>query len=627
MRSPRVVVPIVLALVLATLAFSAGPSGMKAVSLPGESHVWTDQALPAAAATPTPVPTPTPEAGSSIIESAMAALQNLDSYRTTLRAEWDGTTSDGKPSKGYLDVKTAYVREPLAYRMDMEGQGFESENQAIMKYTFIQVGDKAWYYDSSTDKWTQMPATTMNVEEGFFMSPKDILSEFNITEGHRSPGTQTVNNIECYQYLFSEKDLKSSSGNEELTRAEGEAYVAVDGGYLVHFTLQGEMSGTGTAQESLIAQGTMQVVFNLSEVNQPITIEPPPEALEQAKGREDIPMLPDAKVEFSTPQFISYSTASSVMEAGNFYEEEMPKKGWKGDATNEVSEDATYLNYTKAADSAMIMITKGDQEQTSVQISISSSQETPEVNRTPEVTVEVATPKVTEEIVTPEATEEIVTPEVTEEVVTPEVTEEIVTPEVTETPEAQMREDIPLAADAEVDYASPEFTSYRTNQTVQETADFYETEMPNNDWEAAEDNAVYEETAFLSYTKQGEMATVAIFLDDQQVTNVVITVGPMEEAVTETPVPQTRQDIPMLADAKLEPDSTADYIIYRTAKKMKDVGTFYQKEMPKNDWKAAKENNLAENGYLDYTKGSETATVYVTAESKGCLVEIMVSTE
>ncbi len=125
-----------------------------------------------------------------------------------------------------------------------------------------------------------------------------------------------------------------------------------------------------TDPEEVFEEGNIIMTFDISEVNQPITIEPPAEAEAQAGGRDDIPMLPDAEVDFASGEFISYQTASSVADAADFYQDEMPKIGWTADEGNTVFDENALLHYTKGSESADVII-GSDENGTTVLITIS----------------------------------------------------------------------------------------------------------------------------------------------------------------------------------------------------------------------------------------------------------------
>jgi len=306
------------------------------------------------------------------LDMSMSGLEDLNSYRSDMYVKWEGTEG-GEPVTGSLSVKSAFVREPPAYEMHIEGQGFEGEaDQGLGKVSFITIGDSTWFYEGETDTWMQMPSGDSGFDEGFFFAPQDFFSEFDTSTGKRSLVPQKVNGVQCYKYTFTEKDLQVEDPEEgEIVRAQGEAFVAVDGGYMVKLDMEVEMTSKAEDEFAAFEKGTIEMEFEVYDINQPIVIEPPAEAEKQAKEREDIPMLPDAEIQFSSPDFITYKTASSVKDATEFYETEMVKQGWESSGDSFVMEDTAMLSFEKDGATASIMIGAGD-EGTDVMITVES---------------------------------------------------------------------------------------------------------------------------------------------------------------------------------------------------------------------------------------------------------------
>jgi len=262
------------------------------------------------------------------------------------------------------------VREPAAREMQFEAKGMDqASSQTPSKISFIQVGDTAWMYESQSNTWMQLPAGESNFAEGFF-KPEDLMSGFGVNKGQRSLLPQEVNGVSCYKYTFTDKDFASTTTGETVKNATGEAYIAVDGGYVVKMTINGDVSYTKTDQ--MFDEGTIKLAFDLSDINKPITIEPPAEAKAQTGGREDLPKMPDAKVELSTSELISYRTASSVKDTADFYETEMVKNGWTAGQNNKdlIMDESAILSYTKDSETANVIVNKDDKG-TGVMISIS----------------------------------------------------------------------------------------------------------------------------------------------------------------------------------------------------------------------------------------------------------------
>jgi hypothetical protein len=307
------------------------------------------------------------------LDMSLSGLENLNSYRSMMYVEWEGTEG-GEPSSGYLHIEYASVREPPAYEMHMTGEGFDAGgDMGLGTVSFVQVGETAYFYDGESGNWSQVPAGTFDFEEGFFFTPQDFMSGFSTSTGKRSLVPQSVNGVMCHKYTFSEKDLVSMSPDEgQITRADGEAYVAVDGGYIVKLSVEIEMVA-GSDEVATFDEGTIWMVFELSDINQPITIEAPEGVSDQPAGREDIPLMPDATEVSSSADFVTYATSSSLSDVTSFYESEMPANGWEASEESIKMEDMTWMDFTKNGETASIMVSimvSGDESSTSVVITI-----------------------------------------------------------------------------------------------------------------------------------------------------------------------------------------------------------------------------------------------------------------
>jgi hypothetical protein len=286
----------------------------------------------------------------------VSGLKDLNSYRATFRFDWSGL-KDGQPVTGFMEMQSAFVREPPAQELYFEGQGFEGEEkQGLGEVAFIQVGNTAWFYEGESDTWMQVPAGSLDFAEGLFFKPEDLLQNFDVTKGQRDPIPKEVNGVPCYVYTFDEKDfdLTDLSQGDEVVRAAGEVCVALDGGHVVQLVVDADFRYTDPGQ--VFEEGNVLITFNISDVNQPITIGPPAEAEAKIGGRDDIPLLPDADVEFASSELISYRTSSSVAEAAQFYQDDMPNYGWIPDEGNMIFDENALLQYNKEGETADVII-------------------------------------------------------------------------------------------------------------------------------------------------------------------------------------------------------------------------------------------------------------------------------
>lgn len=100
------------------------------------------------------------------------------------------------------------------------------------------------------------------------------------------------------------------------------------------------------------------------------TPSPRPEPTSELRVIRDVPLLPDAVVDFSTADILGYHTQVSVKEAGEFYEREMPARGWKPAPDNSVATDAATLSYSKNLRTVSVIVYPGGENQTYLLITL-----------------------------------------------------------------------------------------------------------------------------------------------------------------------------------------------------------------------------------------------------------------
>ncbi|MGC8880392.1 MAG: hypothetical protein ACP5R2_14345 [Anaerolineae bacterium] len=331
----------------------------------------------------TPQPTEEATEPEATEEVPPSGLQKLDSFRSEMMLSWNGTKAVedeagkkvDKQVEGFFNLKFAFVRQPPAYEMHMEGVGLEGmDPEKVTKISFVQVGDTAWMYQSDTGSWMQMPAGEMSSADFMEMTPATLLPGLDATLKEKGEASeQTINRVKCYNYTFSEKDIPTSAELGKISRASGEMCLAAEGDYIVNFSLSADVASS-YEENPMFDKGSINMTYKVFDVDQPIVIEPPAEALAQQGAREDVPMTEDAKIDFSMPGMVSYKTALSIDEVAKFYETEMPKQGWTlGKDGKTKLEDMVSLTFTKDKDKAFVMISK-DQEGkgTSVMVTIQS---------------------------------------------------------------------------------------------------------------------------------------------------------------------------------------------------------------------------------------------------------------
>jgi hypothetical protein len=168
--------------------------------------------------------------------------------------------------------------------------------------------------------------------------------------GAQPAGTETVNGLAANHFTFDERAL----GQAGIATTTGEMWLAASGGYLVKYTLttQGDANTFG---DGIV--GTLTVDYELSGVNEPVTLQLPDDC---PAGRVDAPRLPDAANVVEVPGLLSYDTAASLAEAAAFYQQQLPSLGWTVLDEPGAGEHSVMLEYTQAGQTLTIAITASD---------------------------------------------------------------------------------------------------------------------------------------------------------------------------------------------------------------------------------------------------------------------------
>jgi len=373
----------VVAIVLAALTIGLAACGDSESPQPTEAvEAPTNTPLPQPTNTPLPPPTntappaptedttaagedtPQPPSGDQGFDvGGLGQPEDLDSFRSTMVLSWQGTTADGAEVSESMMIAVEFQREPLAEHVTilgdfpgMEDLGLEGD-QALEMYIVDDL-----MYMNLFGSWIQAPADEggLGAEDMAFMTTEDMLGDL---EDANYEGTTTYNDIEVEHYSFDETSFSAANMPEgmDVEEASGNIYVAADGNYLVHMDMS--MSGanlelpTGESGDTL-QDGSMEITVDLSDINQPINIELPEEALASGQPPDDIP-VPDNAEDLQIVDFMGMITFLSPLtpeEVADYYIAEMPNNGWTEVSLDQMT-DMHSLEYSKEARTASILIT------------------------------------------------------------------------------------------------------------------------------------------------------------------------------------------------------------------------------------------------------------------------------
>lgn len=273
--------------------------------------------------------------------SVTSGLERLDSYRGYMRMAFESDASS-ESDQWTMEMDIEYVREPFAQRIAIYGGGIAGVGEGGMES--VQIGDQQ--YAVFGDQCVSTSADTDEAMDTEIFELDDVMG--GLDNARRVLPDETANGILCRHYVFDETAVAWAT----LTQAEGEAWIAVDGGYVVKYTLVAEGTDPTSQQE-----GHVEWEYELLDVNVPITIEPP-------AGCEDVesafPIMPDATNTSTFGGMVTYESSSSFEDVQAFYQEQMPAEGWSETDDSFITTGTAMLNYTQGDQTATVTITGED---------------------------------------------------------------------------------------------------------------------------------------------------------------------------------------------------------------------------------------------------------------------------
>lgn len=190
-------------------------------------------------------------------------LAALSSFRQKVVLNF---TADDSGMHSKVTYEGDVTVQPSALGSVVRVEGQSAEELPSNQVELIWIDDQVWV-KMGRRPWTAVPVSAVESEYGGEVVAVGQLLPF-IQQARRVPPDETVNGIPCQHYVYDVSNLPSDAG---MTAAQGDIWVARDGGYVVRLTLDGHGTYSGTYSSS----GTLQLVYDLYDVNAPITITPP----------------------------------------------------------------------------------------------------------------------------------------------------------------------------------------------------------------------------------------------------------------------------------------------------------------------------------------------------------------
>jgi hypothetical protein len=205
-----------------------------------------------------------PELGDSDLDPRGEGLGHVSTFRQHMRVSFTGEESDYTGVFGYdAEVNTG----DQALHAVVTAEGAAAMELPSNTVEVIWIGTQMWV-KIGKQPWVPVP-------EGVEALP---FAEQALAIGDLLPYVQhfdkvddrTVNGIPCAYYTYDADNVPTKYG---YVSGQGDICVAFDGGYVVHYTLDG--SGTFTDEDFFQGSGTIQLVYDVDGVGDPININPP----------------------------------------------------------------------------------------------------------------------------------------------------------------------------------------------------------------------------------------------------------------------------------------------------------------------------------------------------------------
>ena len=226
---------------------------------PAEAATTTDETEPARETPAIETPLEAPLEG--VLSRSTGALDSLESYRYTTRIKHEGTDGD-EMDAGSIEIIGEYAspdREHVIWTDLATGEGFE----------IICIGDSAWMYED--EEWIEVPQMAVEsiMQVVFLFAPiyawEGMAGE--LEAGSNFVGKEVVNGVATLHYSSDYAGWEESFQGD-LQEASGEIWIAEEG-----FPVRTIFTASSVDEDG--NQGSIEWQMDLTDVNQPISIEPP----------------------------------------------------------------------------------------------------------------------------------------------------------------------------------------------------------------------------------------------------------------------------------------------------------------------------------------------------------------
>ncbi len=287
------------------------------------------------------------------LTSAHSGLNRLDSYRANLIIDFEGSYG-AQPVAGHVESLTE-VSKPLntwhrylylaGNLADAEITGGVSE--------FFRIDDQLYLKQAGDDNWLQFRDNDNTIEDVEFLELEKLITLPATVS--TPPIRENIEGLSVQRYRFSEVDL--SDPDIIFEKAEGEAWLATPGDYLVQYVISATLRiPIPDPTAHVIDKGSLRLTYTLTDIDADFAISPPAEALPHHDTLANLPRIPDAETITVLPTLIEYTSAISAISATLFYRNELSALDWSMDEVTAFNDKAR-LTFSKEGQALDIIIT------------------------------------------------------------------------------------------------------------------------------------------------------------------------------------------------------------------------------------------------------------------------------
>jgi hypothetical protein len=304
---------------------------------------------------------------------SLAQATDLGSYRSTTTLYAEGI-DNGQAIQGSIEFLIETTRDPLAQHIVISSQGFEGAEEPVR--TEMYILEDTTYMNFGEEWLSTLGDGDEPTGDAGLVTSVDLLRG---TCGWKWQRTLEHNGVTVQHWTLAHSDLAACITAQDLaemgriTDASGNLYVTADSNHIVHLDLAFEGQdlalGVGSAEDR-VEEGLVTFTFEMTDMDQPFTIQVPEAALASNAMPQDIPIPEDAQQLSNIFGMITYLTAATPQEVADLYKSGLSGYGWTQASADEFG-GTFMLEYTKGTRTASVVIsTDPDTSRTSVLITV-----------------------------------------------------------------------------------------------------------------------------------------------------------------------------------------------------------------------------------------------------------------